>query len=97
MKRKDNRLTLKEALSAFIRDRGMEEKLLGVEIETHFTEMMGPPIMKYVKNLNVSDKILFVKMDSPALKSELQYGKSKIIKHINEMLGTAYLTDVKFI
>ena len=95
--RKDNKQTLGEAIQSLISDLGIEDKLLSMQVEELFTDMMKGVIMKYVQNMYVSNRILFVKMNSPELKNELQYGKSKIISHINEGIGSEYLTDVKFL
>lgn len=96
MKRKDNQQSLGEALKHMISDLGMEEKILSVQVEEIFTEMMGNYIMKYVESISVKKQILQIKIKSPELRNELQYGKSKIIAHVNEQIGKEYLKDVKF-
>src|SRR5690606_15851379 len=97
MKRKDNKQTLGEAIKSLISDLGMEEKMLSVQAEELFADMMKGVIMKYILEVYVNKRVLFVKMNSPELKNELQYGKSKIIDHINEGIGKEYLLDVKFL
>lgn len=97
MRRKDNKQTLGEAISGLISDFGMKEKLDSIQVEEHFAEMMKGVIMKYVEKTQVTNRVLYVKMNSPELKNELQYGKGKIISHINEEMGSDYLKDVKFI
>lgn len=97
MRKKDNKQTLGEAIQILISDLGIEEKLLSVQAEELFVEMMKGVIMKYVENLYVSNRVLYVKMNSPELKSELQYGRSKIIQHINEGIGKEFIMDVKFL
>lgn len=96
MRRKDNQLSLGDAIKHMISDLGMEDKILSVQIQEIFVEMMGNYIMKYVENISVQKQILFIRMNSPELKNELQYGKSKIITHINEEIGKEYLKDIKF-
>lgn len=97
MRRKDNQLSLGEAIKHMISDLGMEEKILVMMTEEIFAEMMGTYIMKYVEKIAVQKQILFVKINSPELRNELLYGKSKIIAHINEEIGKEYIKDVKFI
>lgn len=96
MKRKDNQLSLGDAIKHMISDLGMEDKILAIQVEEIFVEMMGNYIMKYVENVSIQKQILFIRMNSPELRSELQYGKSKIIIHINEQIGKEYIKDVKF-
>lgn len=97
MRKKDNKQTLGEAIQILISDLGIEEKLLSVQAEELFVDMMKSVIMKYVENLYVSKRVLYVKMNSPELKNELQYGRSKIIQHINEGIGKEFIQDVKFL
>lgn len=97
MRRKDNNQTLGEAIRGLVSDLGIEEKLNAVQVEELFTDMMKGVVMKYVQKVEVKERILYVKMSSPELKNELQYGKKKIITHINEGMGADYLTDVKFL
>lgn len=95
--RKKNQQSLGEAIGRMISDLGLEEKILTVQAEELFTEMMGKPIMKYVESIKITKQIMYVRINSPALKNELQYGKSKIITHINEGIGKEYVQDVKFV
>lgn len=97
MRRKDNNQTLGEAIKGLVSDLGIEEKLNAVQVEELFTDMMKGVVMKYVQKVVVKERILYVKMSSPELKNELQYGKVKIITHINEGMGSDYVIDVKFI
>jgi len=97
MKKRSNQLSLGEAIRLMIADLGMEEKIFTAQAEETFAEMMGDYIMKYVESFYVKQQILYVKIKSPELKNELQYGKSKIITHINEQIGKVFIIDVKFI
>lgn len=97
MKKKSNELSLGEAIRQMISDLGMEEKILATQAEELFAEMMGTYIMKYVESFYVKQQVLYIKIKSPELKNELQYGKSKIISHINEQIGKEFVLDVKFI
>lgn len=80
-----------------ISELGLEEKILTVQAEEAFQDMMGKYIMSYVKNFYVRNKILFIHINSPELKNELSFGKSKIIEHINEDIGKQFITDVRFL
>jgi len=97
MNRKDNKQSLGEAIHRMIADLGMEEKILSVQAEEIFVEMMGNYIMKYIEKVSIQKQILHIKINSPELKNELLYGKSKILDHINSEIGKEYLKDVKFL
>lgn len=97
MKRKNNQQNLGEAIRSFISELGIEDKLLAAQAEELFEEMMGKYIMNYVELYYVKNRELFVRIKSPELKYELQYGKSKIQNHINEEIGKEYITSVNFL
>ena len=45
--------------------------------------------------VEVRQRVLYVKINSPAMRQELTYGKSKIIANINEEIKSDFLMDVK--
>lgn len=95
--KKQNLQNLGEAIKQAFADLGIEEKILLVQAEEAFEAMMGKYIMRYVESFYIKNKILFIKIKSPELKSELSMGKSKIMNHINEELKQDYLTEIKFL
>lgn len=97
MKREDNQQNLGQAIHEMISSLGMEEKILDLQVQEVFTEMMGNYIMKYVEKLTLRKQVLIVSLSSPELRNELLYGKAKIISHINSSIGKEYLKDVKFV
>lgn len=80
-----------------ISELGLEEKILTVQAEEAFEEMMGKYIMSYVESFYVRNNILFIHIKSPELKNELSFGKSKILEHINEDIGKQFIIDVRFL
>lgn len=97
MKKRKNEQNLGEAIRSMISDLGIEEKLLSIQAEEIFVEMMGNYIMRYVESCEVKNHTLFIKMNSPELKNELSYGRTKILDHINETIGKKHLKEIKFL
>ena len=75
----------------------MEEKVLQSMAIDAWHDQMGEFMKNYTDQLFVRNQVLFVKLNSPALKSELSYGKSKILNHINQYIGEEYIKEVKFL
>jgi hypothetical protein len=44
----------------------------------------------------VKDRVLFVKVDSAALREELSYQRSKLIKKLNKSAGIEAIDDIRF-
>lgn len=95
--KKKNEVTISEAIRYFIREHGMEEKVLESMAIDGWNDQMGEFLKKYTEQIYVKNRVLFVKLNAPALKNELQFGKSKIQIHINKFIGEDFLQDVKFI
>jgi hypothetical protein len=58
--------------------------------------VVGPTIKKKTLDLHVEKQVLFVKLDSDALRQELSYAKSLIIKNLNQEVGKEVIKDVVF-
>ena len=97
MRRKDNNQNLGDAIKQMIVDLGLEEKIISVQAEELFQDMMGKYIMGYVEFFSVKNQVLQIKIKSPELKNELLYGKSKIMEHINQEIGKEYIKEIRFL
>lgn len=53
-------------------------------------------VARHTKDLHVRNKILFVKIDSPALRNELSYAREKIVKSLNDEVNAEVIEDVVF-
>ncbi len=95
--RRKNELNLGEAIRHFIREMGMEEKILEQMALEAWNDQMGEFVANKTDTIYIKNHVLFVRINVPALKNELSYGKEKILTHINETLGKEFITDVKFI
>jgi len=54
---------------------------------TTYEELVGKMYCKHTKSINFKNKILYVKLDSAALKQELSYKREEIITRLNQKLG----------
>jgi len=78
---------LSEILKLFKNSKKLSKGLNQVEVERAWSEQMGPAIQKYTTKLSFDKGTLYVRLQSSVLREELSYGKSKIIKNLNESLG----------
>jgi predicted nucleic acid-binding Zn ribbon protein len=51
-------------------------------------------IAKHTKDIYIKNKQLFVTLDSSALRNELSMAKTKIIKMLNEAVGSEIINDI---
>ena len=59
-------------------------------------KIMGPFIAQFTRELYIKDGVLFVKLTSDSLRSELSYSKSVLQKNLNNIVGREVVTDIVF-
>jgi hypothetical protein len=76
-------------------------KLTGKFNETHiiasWERIMGAPIAKRTTSLNISNKKMYVKLNSAPLKQELSMSKTKIVELLNNDLGQVVIEEIIFL
>lgn len=95
--RKNNEQTLGEAIRLFIETNGMQERVLESMTIDAWKKQMGKFVENMTEEIYVKKRTLFVKLNSPSFKTELSYGKTKIIAHVNQEIGEDFLEDIRFL
>ena len=57
-------------------------------------QVVGPFIAMHTIDLSIKEGRLFVRVDSDALRSELSYSKSLLMKNLNERVGNEIVTEI---
>lgn len=57
-------------------------------------QVVGPFIAKHTIDLSIRNKVLYVRVDSDALRNELGYSKSQLIKSLNELVGKDIVREI---
>ena len=91
-----NEQPLAQVIQELLKVYKLESKLNEVKAINTWQKVVGPMISKHTLDLFIERKILFVKLDSDAIRNELSYAKSLIIKNINSELGNEAIVDVVF-
>ncbi len=91
-----NEQTLKAVIEELLEVYKLADKLNEVDIIQSWNKIMGNVIAKHTTSLYISNKILFVSLDSAALRVELAYAKKKIIKMLTKEYNKIVITDIVF-
>ena len=91
-----NEQPLKEVIEELLERYRLSDKLSEVNMIQSWNKIMGNVISKHTTNLYISNKILFVTLDSAALREELAYAKTKIIKMLTKEYNKVVITDIVF-
>lgn len=90
-----NQQTISQVMEHYFKQIGKQEIVLEVKAELAWKKLMGDFFDQFTEKIEVKKGVLYLKMNSPAMRNELIYGKAKIIENINHELNLEYLNDVK--
>lgn len=65
-----------------------------VKAVNSWPKVVGPFIASHTIDLSVKNHVLFVRVDSDALRNELSYSKSLLLKNLNEIVGKELLSEI---
>ena len=57
-------------------------------------KVVGSFMASHTIDLSIKNHVLFVRVDSDALRNELGYSKSLLIKNLNELVGKEVVTEI---
>lgn len=93
-KREHKESPISEVLKGFIDANKLQKGLDKVSVDEAWHKLMGNAISKYTTAISLERDVLFVQLSSSVLREELSYGKTKIIKMINEEMGKEVVTKL---
>lgn len=86
-KRKNEHLSMGEAMKEFIKENRLQKGIDKVEVREAWVKLMGNGVNNYTTAIEFRSNTLFISLSSSVLREELSMGKSKIIAMLNEELG----------
>ena len=92
-----NEQTLKEIINELIKTYKLDEGITQARIIGSWEKVSGTLIYKHTDKIYIRKHTLYLKLDSPALKQELSYAKSKIIQKLNKTAGKSHIEDIVFL
>lgn len=91
---KHNEHSLKEVIDQLLKAYKLDDKLAERRLIASWESVMGTMIAKHTTDLYIKHKQLFVSLDSAALRNELSLAKTKIVKMLNDEVGTEVINEV---
>jgi predicted nucleic acid-binding Zn ribbon protein len=89
-----NQSTIKEAIERLLRAYKLKEGLDEVRLRNSWDKLVGPLIANHTKEIRMKEKVLYITLDSAALRHELLYGKEKLIELLNDAAGEKVIKDI---
>lgn len=91
-----NQSTVGELIKAFYEAHKGASYLDEQRIINGWSSVVGPFIAQYSRELYIKEGVLFVKITSDSLRTELSYSKSLLCKNLNALVGYELLSDIVF-
>lgn len=85
---------LGDLIKAFYEERRGSGYLDEVKLIEMWPKVVGPFIASHTLDLSINNKVLFVRVDSDALRSELAYSKSLLLQSLNNEVGREVVTEI---
>jgi predicted nucleic acid-binding Zn ribbon protein len=92
--KKSHEHTLKNAISDFLNDQHLDNKLAELDIINNWEKLVGTMIAKNTTEIKFRGTILYLKIESNALRNELMYQRGKIMALVNTEANQQLITDV---
>lgn len=92
-----NSASLTDALVSFLRESGLEQSVLEVQIEEVWPQVMGKMVTNLTRSVEVKDGMLIVHVSSAALKAQLFENRFELVRKLNEAVGAEVIRDCRIL
>ncbi|GEN71504.1 MULTISPECIES: DciA family protein [Chryseobacterium] len=96
-KNKKREFQSSELVKSFARIHGFEHKLIAFEIKDFLEDYLDESLFKEIKSVNIEDKCIMIRIDSPLLKHDFQMRKSFYLKKFQDKFGEDKFNDIRIL
>ena len=84
-------------MGAFIKENNLSKGIQKLKIEEVWGKLMGQGVVSYTEKIQLQNKTLVVSLSSSVLREELSYGREKIVKMMNQELGSQVIEKLMLV
>ncbi len=95
--RKANDKSIKEALEQMLKVYKIKRRFDETAVVAHWPEIVGKAVANRTRELYISNKKLFIRIESSVIKNELMLMRTQIIQKINEEAGDVLVEEIIFL
>lgn len=88
---------INDMLLLFLHDNGLETPLLQHRLVQLWPEVVGTDIAQRSEALEIRSEVLWVRVNSPALASDLQMRRTELVLSLNARAGAILIRDIRFV
>ena len=86
---------IRELLGRTLCEEGLETPLLERRLINSWEEVTGKTVARYTQDKSIRNQTLYVKITSPALRSDLSMMRQQLVSRLNAAVGAMIITDVR--
>jgi predicted nucleic acid-binding Zn ribbon protein len=94
--RKREAQTLSDILGESLRNLKIDGKINETRVLAAWPTVVGPLLASHTLGTNISRRVLYVRMDTPILRSELQMMRQNLLERLNQTAGAETIKDIVF-
>ena len=87
---------IKDLVMQNLRENGLETPLLQKRLVDAWPEVAGPSVARFTREVSIYNQVLYVKLSSPVLRTELSMRRQTFIDKLNHIVGARIITDMRF-
>lgn len=98
MTRRENESNkIKDLIPKMLSENDLQKGMDQISVKEAWLRVMGPGVANYTEEVSLKNQVLLVKLNSSALRQELEYGKDKILKMMRESLTHLELQKIRLL
>ncbi|HAO06785.1 MULTISPECIES: hypothetical protein [Chryseobacterium] len=97
MKKKKREFQSSELVKSFAKIHGFEHKLLAFEIKDFLSDYLDESLFNEIQSVNIENKCVFIKINSPLLKHDFQMRKSFFLRKFQDKFGVEKFDDLQIL
>ncbi len=86
-----------ELVKSFARIHGFEDKLVAFEVKDFLEDYLDESLFQEIVSVNLDDKIIQIRINSPLLKNDFKMRKSFYLKKFQDKFGEEKFIDLQIL
>lgn len=96
-RRENDSNKIKDLIPKMLSENHLQKGMDQISVKEAWLQVMGPGVANYTEEVSLKNQVLQVKINSSALRQELEYGKDKILKMMTEYLTHLELKKIRLL
>lgn len=83
-----------DAIKSLLKQYHLKPKFDEANVVASWEKLVGKPVARHTKRIYVRNKVLFIELDSPSMKSDLSFHKNHLLKTLENEFGKDVLKEI---